>query len=289
MRKSGKVWYSVSMKKEKLIPWEKSKRVIYLDRRGAKVERRPWAAVFFGVLGVLCFLYFLFQILFVRTGSRFFVMWGLLAAGCGLLSFFLAHRRWVEWIPKWIRRIVRFLFCIGMVIFLVVEGLVLSQFWAIPEPGADVCIILGAQIRESGPSDVLQRRLDKALSYLQQNPDTKVIVSGGQGSNEPFSEAQGMQEYLIAKGIAPERIFLEDTSTDTWENLSFSAQLIDKGSDRVVIVTNNFHVFRAVNIAKKQGYGNVQGLAASTHWGSLANNILREFFGVVKDFLLEKA
>lgn len=289
MRKSDHIWYSVSMKKEHLIPVEKSKRVIYLDRRGAKVEHKPWAAVFFGVLGGICFLYFLYQLFFVHTGSYFFVAWGLLAGGCWLLTFILAHKAWIERIPGWFRRIVGFLFGVGIAFFLVIEGLILSQFWAVPKPGADVCIILGAQIKESGPSDVLQRRLDKAIGYLQQNPDTLVIVSGGQGSNEPVSEAQGMQEYLIAKGIEPERILMEDASTDTWENLSFSAKLIDKGSDSVVIVTNNFHVFRAMYIAEKQGYSAVQGLAASTHPSNLANNMLREFFGVIKDFFLEKA
>lgn len=276
------------MKREHLIPLEKSKKVIYLDRRGAKVERRPWAAVFFGVLGGVCFLYFLYQLFFVHTGSYFFAAWGLLAGGCWLLACILAHREWMERIPGWFRRSVKLLFGLGMVFFLVVEGLILSQFWAVPEQGADVCIILGAQVKASGPSDVLQRRLDKAIGYLLQNPGTQVIVSGGQGGNEPFSEAQGMQEYLIAKGIEPERIFMEDASTDTWENLDFSAKLTDKGSDSVVIVTNNFHVFRALYIAKKQGYGKVQGLAASTHPSNLANNMLREFFGVIKDVFLEK-
>lgn len=276
------------MKKEHLIPLEKSKRIIYLDRRGAKVEHRS-GRQFFVVLGVICFLYFLYQFVFVNSGSYFFVLWGLIAVGCWMLAFILAHRSWVERIPGWFRRIVGLLFGMGMAFFLVIEGLILSQFWAVPGPGADVCIILGAQMKESGPSDVLQRRLDAAIGYLQQNPDTKVIVSGGQGGNEPVSEAQGMQEYLIAKGIAAERIYTEDTSTDTRENLSFSAKMIDKGSDSVVIVTNNFHVFRAVYIAEKQGYSDVQGLAAGTHPGSLANNMLREFFGVLKDFFLEKA
>lgn len=267
---------------------EKSKKVIYLDRRGAEVEHRSRAAVFFGVLGGICLLYFLYQHFFVHTGTYFYVVWGLLAGGCWLLALILAHREWVERIPRRLRKAVMFLCGLGMAFFLFVEGLILSQFRAIPEPGADVCIVLGAQIRESGPSDVLQRRLDKAIDYLQQNPDTRVIVSGGKGGNEHISEAQGMQDYLVARGIQPERIHMEDMSTDTWENLSFSAELLDKDSDSVVIVTNNFHVFRAVYIAKKQGYGKVQGLAASTQRGNLVNNMLREFFGVIKDVFLEK-
>lgn len=276
------------MRKEKkqLIPLEKSKKVIYLDRRGVVKKHKPVAAVSFGVLGILCLTYFGFQLFFVSTGSNFYMVWGVMAAGCGVLSFFLAHRTWVEKIPKALRRIVQLLFGAGVVLFLVVEGLVISQFNATPKAGADVCIILGAQMKESGPSDVLQRRLDKALEYLWGNPDTIVVVSGGQGSNEPVSEAQGMRDYLIAKGIAEERILMEDASTNTWENLDYSAKLIDKSGDDVVIVTNNFHVFRAVSIARKQGYSTVQGMAASTHRGNLLNNLLREFLGVLKDFFV---
>lgn len=269
-----------------MIPLEKSRRVIYLDRRGAVKGQKPVAAVSFGVLGVLCLMYFGYQFFFVSKGTRFYMIWGLMAAGCGGLSFFLAHRVWVEKIPKWFRRVIQVLFGIGVVLFLVVEGLVLSRFNASPDAGADVCIILGAQMKESGPSDVLQRRLDKALEYLQENPGTTVVVSGGQGDNEPVSEAQGMRDYLVARGIAEERIRMEDASTDTWENLAYSAKLINKEKDSVVIVTNNFHVFRAVSIAEKQGYQDVQGMAASTHRGNLTNNLLREFLGVLKDFLV---
>lgn len=277
---------SMKKKDEQLIPLEKSNRVIYLDRRGAEKEYKPVASVFFGVLGILCLIYFGYQLFFVHTGSNFFVTWGAMAVGCGVLSFFLAHRSWVERIPKWLRWIFRLIFGLCVILFLIIEGLIVSEFNAVPDSGADVCIVLGAQMKESGPSDVLKRRLDKAIIYLQENPDTLVIVSGGQGSNEPVSEAQGMRDYLILKGIAPERIMMEDTSTSTWENLSYSSELIDKSSDSVVIVTNNFHVFRAVCTAKKQGYSMVQGLASSTHRSNLLNNMMREFFGVIKDFLV---
>lgn len=283
----GGLCYSICMRREKkqLIPLEKSKRVIYLDRRGVVKGYKPVAAVSFGVFGVLCLTYFGYQLFFVSTGSSFYMIWGLMALGSGVLSFFLAHRTWVEKIPRGLRRLVQILFGMCIVLFLIVEGLIISQFKASPKAGADVCLILGAQMKASGPSDVLQRRLDKALDYLRENPDTVVVVSGGQGSNEPVSEAQGMRDYLIARGIAGERILMEDESTNTRENLEYSAKLIDKSRDNVVIVTNNFHVFRAVSIAKNQGYNTVQGMAASTHRGNLLNNLLREFLGVLKDFL----
>lgn len=272
------------MKKPHLIPYEKSKRIIYLEKRGKKKTMTPLSSKVLGVLGVLCLLYCLSILLFMGYGTTFFLIWGALAAVCGILSLLLAHREWLEQIPKWLR--VSFLVCVtaGALLFCVVEGLILSRFAAQPQPGADYVLVLGAQWKANGPSYVLQKRLDAALKYLNDNPETLVIVSGGQGSNEVISEAAGMQSYLLAAGIAGERIFVEDKSTNTCENLVFSANLLDKANNRVVLVTNNFHVYRATEIAEKQGYDHVEGLAAGSYPAMLPNNLLREFLGVIKDF-----
>ena len=139
-------------------------------------------------------------------------------------------------------------------------------------------------MKAEGPSRVLQYRLDAAVSYLQQNPKTLVIVSGGQGSDEHISEAQGMYDYLVQKGIEPGRILKEDRSVNTVQNLTFSAALLDKEKNSVAIVTNNFHLFRSMRIAKKLGYAHVYGIAAKGYPFLQPNNMLREFFGVVKDF-----
>ena len=146
--------------------------------------------------------------------------------------------------------------------------------------------MLGAQLKTTGPSRVLQYRLDTAYEYLTAHPDTKVIVSGGQGSNEPASEAQGMCDYLVKRGIEPDRIILEDRSVNTEQNIRFSKDFLQADTDKVGIVSNNFHVFRAVKLAKAAGYRNVVGIAAPATAFYLPNNMLREFFGVVKDFLM---
>lgn len=83
----------------------------------------------------------------------------------------------------------------------------------------DYIIVLGAQVKESGPSVVLRYRLDRAVSYLKENDNTLVIVSGGKGINEPATEASVMKEYLINEGINEERIIIEDKSNTTKENL----------------------------------------------------------------------
>ncbi len=274
------------MRKEHLIPFNKSKRVIYLDKRGKANWKTSFLSKMFGVLAVLCLLYCLFIFFFMGYGTTFFLIWGAIAAACGMLSLIFSRQEWLARLPKWLK--VSFIGCcaVGLLLFGIVEGFILSQFAAQPQPGADYVVVLGAQWKTNGPSYVLQKRLDAALVYLKENPETLVVVSGGQGSNEPISEAAGMQSYLMAAGIAKERIVMEDASTNTCENLVFSGKLLDKENDRVVLVTNNFHMFRASQIAEKQGYVHVEGLAAGSYPAMLPNNLLREFFGVIKDFLV---
>lgn len=276
------------MKKEKnnkLVPLEKSSRVIYLNKRGKDAEKRPIASWAFYVLGAGCILYCI-GIGVNGFGTYFFLLWGGIGAACLGFGAIVGNRRLTASIPKPVKVAAGALVCAGALAFGAVEGMILSKYGAQAEPGADYCIVLGAQWKASGPSAVLRKRLDKAVEYLKANPDTKVIVSGGKGENEPIAEARGMCEYLVQAGIDRERILVEDKSRNTYENLVFSGEFLDKEKHKVVIVTNNFHVFRALSIAKKQGYGGAEGLAADSVFGMAPNNLLREFFGVVKDFVV---
>ena len=161
------------------------------------------------------------------------------------------------------------------------EACIISGFRQHGAEDLDYIIVLGAQVYESGPSVVLKYRLDEAIGYLNENPDTLCIVSGGQGYNEPYAEAVGMAAYLEEHGIPEERIILEDTSKNTEQNMINSMALMPEQAS-VGLVTNDFHVFRAVWIAKKQGMTNVCGIAADSTTLFLPNNMFREFFGVVK-------
>ncbi len=218
----------------------------------------------------------------IRSGSKFYVIWGLLAVLLAALAL-MCHLRVWEQLPPGIKRCLVIVVAAGVLIFAVVEGCVLSGFWAKGEPQLDYLIVLGAQVKEDGPSVVLRYRLDAACAYLLENEDTRCIVSGGQGSNEPFSEAEGMCRYLVEKGIPQERILKEDRSRDTSQNIAYSAELIGDRNARVGIVTNNFHVFRGVRLAKHAGFVNVSGIAAPSDPVFLPNNMVREFFGIVKD------
>lgn len=236
------------------------------------------------IVGILCVLYCLALAITGGTGTWFFLIWGIMGIAFTLWGIFRG-RIW-HVMPHWLNITAGTLFLLMLAVFLFTEGCIISGFSKNTDKELDYIVVLGAQLKTTGPSRVLQYRLDTAYEYLAAHPDTKAIVSGGQGSNEPASEAQGMYDYLVKRGIEPDRIILEDKSVNTEQNIRFSKEFLQADADKVGIVSNNFHVFRAVKLAKAAGYRNVVGIAAPATAFYLPNNMLREFFGVVKDFLM---
>ncbi len=158
-----------------------------------------------------------------------------------------------------------------------------------------VMIILGCRVMPGGePSILLQDRLDTALDYLDDHPDITVVVSGGQGSNEPTSEAACMADYLEEHGVDSDQILLEDQSSNTKENLIYSRELLEEHGivvlrDEVLVVSNGFHLTRAQMLAERYGYKSVSALAAPTsHIPSRIQMYIREPLALVKSFFLDK-
>lgn len=224
-------------------------------------------------------------ILQVGSGTVFWILWEVI--GGFLILWTLLIRKDV--FKKYKR--IRILFHAGVIaamsVLVILCSMIIGEFRSKGESDLDYIIVLGAQVREDGPSAVLKYRLDAAIDYLNENKGTMCIVSGGQGSNERVSEAEGMYDYLVKNGIDSEHIILEKQATNTVENIKNSKVLMDDSYDSVGIVTNNFHLFRAVQIAKAQGLENVSGIAAGSNAFCLANNILRECLGVLKEWLFQ--
>lgn len=235
------------------------------------------------ICSLFCFGYCLL-VLSVRSGTHFYLVWAAGGIFFIALGFFLHFDMWNK-MPGALRKAAVCVILIVGLLFVVVEGCIISGFGAKGEKNLDYIIVLGAKVKQSGPSAVLKFRLDAAYDYLIENENTICIVSGGQGHNEPFSEAQGMYDYLIGRGIEPQRIIMEDKSTDTSQNIAFSSEFLDKDNDRVGIVTNNFHVFRGVHLARHQGIRSVCGISAHSDIFFLLNNMVREFAGVMKDLI----
>ena len=151
----------------------------------------------------------------------------------------------------------------------------------------NVVVVLGCQVRGERPSKMLRLRLDAAKELLDQYPDVKCIVSGGQGSDEKISEAQCMKNYLVEKGVSEDRIIMEDKSTTTSENLEFSIKKMDElglGRD-MTIVTDGYHLYRASLIAKERGAGEVTTYGADTELRMIPTYWVREWFGLTKFFV----
>ncbi len=179
---------------------------------------------------------------------------------------------------------------LGLAVFLILEGVVLFHARDDLRGQSGAMVILGAQLKADGPSLFLQRRLEKALDYLADHPDTLVVVSGGQGPDEPDTEANGMEQFLREKGFAG-TVLKEDRSHNTKENLKNSKAVLAQAGydvqDGVILVSNDFHLARAKLLAGRFGYRAETLAAPSDHWGFKLYNFLREPVGLVKSALLD--
>lgn len=235
------------------------------------------------ILAISCIVYFVILAFYTGLSSEFHFIW--LAGGIFLLvlgKIAGLQQAGVIHVPKIIAGIFVGICIAAAVVLVSVEAVIVSNGYAKPQPGADYMIVLGGQVKGVRVSLLLKYRLDAAYDYLSENENTVAIVSGGQGTGEDISEALAMREYLVAKGIEADRILMEDKSVNTEQNIAFSRKLMDSDQDHVVVVSNAFHIYRAVGICKKQGLIHAEGLGAKSSALTLPSNYLREAIAVVK-------
>lgn len=181
----------------------------------------------------------------------------------------------------------------GVLTFGALLGLVLGGAHDDVQGDPQIMVILGCQLHDWGPSVMLQDRLDRALAYLEEHPDMTVVVSGGQGPQEPAPEAQGMADYLVEQGFPSEQIIQESQSHNTNQNLRLSAQLLTQAGvdpeEGVLLVSNGFHLTRAKMLAERAGFENISALAApSSHLPSRLKMYVREPLALVKSFIFDR-
>ena len=234
--------------------------------------------------GILCLAYFILLLVCSGFTSTFYLVWPAMAVGFFMLGWLFKIHFW-QHLPAAARGVILLLCSAGLVFFIGVEGMILKASIQEPPTPREYVIVLGAHVRHSGPSRALALRLDKAYEYAANYPNTILIVSGGQGSNEPCAESFIMKQYLTEKGLPEDRILEENQSKNTRENLTFSKAMIPQGAS-VGIVSNGFHICRALHLAKTLGYEDVSGIPAKGDLFTQPANLLREFFAVVKDFWL---
>ncbi len=183
------------------------------------------------------------------------------------------------------------LLIVWFISFVVLTSVILTSAVAQSNEKVDSVIVLGAGLKGDKPTLVLQERLNYTIDYLNKNTDAIAVVSGGQGVGEIITEAEGMKRYLVAYGISESRILKEEKSTSTYENMVFSKKLyeetIGKKLDKVMIITNDFHMFRSKHLAKRVGL-EPYGISSGTPWYIYPNVLLREYLAVIKSFVFDR-
>lgn len=240
-------------------------------------------------IGILCIGYYIASVIYAGLGVSFIWIWllgGIVLIGLGGEIVYLKKQEIVWQIPVLLKGILGIVVLAGCILFLIGEAWIFSGMSQKGQPNLDYIVVLGCQVKGERPSRALKERLDTAVKYLEENPDTMVVLTGGQGPGEDITEAVCMQTYLLEAGIPEKRLILEEQSTTTVENLKFSKQWIDVEHASVGIVSNNFHICRSLGIARKQGYQNVCGIAAPSRTLLQPHYLVRECLALWKEKLM---
>lgn len=203
-----------------------------------------------------------------------FIFWGRFGTFIG--------RCWEKPFGKVILCLIGAFAVIGVILAVVISVLMIRASDDPPKDENTTVVVLGCKVKDGAPSLMLRRRLDAAYDYLSQHESVCAVVSGGKGDDEVISEAQCMKEWLVEKGIAPERIYMEDRSVNTEENLRFSREIISAEGlpDKITLITDSYHQLRAEMIAEKQDI-KAYNISGYTSWYLVPTYWVREWFGVV--------
>lgn len=265
-------------------------------------------------LAVLCAAYFTLVVTYAGIGTSFAFIWLFFAA----LLLFVVYGKWyyarnADRIPRWVPVCV-VTTCVAGVVILALLCLLVFFGAAAPVRGhLDYVIVLGARVKGRTVSNSLKMRLDKAMEYAWENPDTILVLSGGRGPGESLSEAEVMYRYLVYNGIRPEQLLVEEYSESTVENIAYSKLVIEKHRQKdkkpvtaplqqrissvpfavapdkpleIGVLTSNYHIFRARLTAQKWGFDNVYGICAPSDPVVFIHMCVRECASVIKDRLM---
>ncbi|MBR3040156.1 MAG: YdcF family protein [Lachnospiraceae bacterium] len=203
-----------------------------------------------------------------------------------MLGIFSKFKNRFMKVVGWIFRIIAY-FSSAVVLFF--SGKIIIGSLIRHRKKAEYAIVLGMALEGGRPSRDLIYRVDCAHKYMLDNPDAKLIVAGGNPDKNGITEAQVMKKLLLKRGVAKERIFLEDKSDSTKKNFNNSMEIISPDTP-FVLITSNYHMNRAVKIAKKAGFHSVYRLPARSEFFPYATNVfwevlhnINEYTGIVKD------
>jgi uncharacterized SAM-binding protein YcdF (DUF218 family) len=254
------------------------------------MKRRQGISLIF--LGILSVIYFIVMNVFGGriSFSEFWCVLGVVLIIIGVLRRSNKENIFNK-IPSIYKKIIYGVLIVGFIFFISIE-MVLIHAGTVYEKGeSDYLLILGAGLRGDRMSLSLYQRMVKSLEYIEENPHTKIILSGGQGPDESISEAEAMKRFLVKHGVDENQIIKEDKSTSTYENLKFTREKLDEIDERedlrLTIITNNFHMYRAKMLAGREGF-TAYGMPAPLHYLITPNYYVRESLAIIKSYIFDK-
>ena len=146
----------------------------------------------------------------------------------------------------------------------------------------DCILVLGAGVRPDGtPSHMLEDRLITGISLYHAGVSDKLLMSGDHGQ-EYYDEVNCMKDYAKADGVPSEDIFMDHAGFSTYDSLYRAKEIF--GADRVVIVSQKYHLYRALYIAESLGIEAVGVSADIRTYGGQTMRDIRELLARTKDF-----
>ena len=210
----------------------------------------------------------------------------LLFAVLGILLF---SPRWLDKLTKkcrWLKTVLLICCIFAVTVCIIVSAIMTLEISKKPDESAGTVIVLGCQVKDGKPSEMLKRRLDTAIEYLEIHPECAVIVTGAKGRGEDSAEADVMYTYLLSGGIEADRIYKENQAKSTSENLRYSARIIERESldTDVIIVSDAFHQYRAGRFAREHGL-TPSPLSSSTPFFVFITYWFREILAVLRMYI----
>lgn len=247
--------------------------------------------IFLGIIAVICFIWFIVPLslsssLNIGNATGLTVSVWLL-----LVAIFLPYIRkliktWkIHRIKKWFYRIPIVVACIIVTLVIIESSLMIVA--ANKTPTEDVTVVvLGCRVYGEHPSLSMVERLDAAYDFLVKHEDINCILSGGKGAGENITEAECMYRYLIDKGIDENRLYKEERSTTTRENLLYAKQIIEEYhlKPTIAIATSDYHVYRAGEVAKALGM-EYRAIPGKTAIWLFPTYYVRELYGILYEWV----
>ena len=252
------------------------------------------SVAFFLLIALMPFLLMFNGVVLIRREGRRLSNLLCLAAGLALIATPMTAAALVATANPWALLLAALMFCacayLGVFLLIFLGQTVVQRIWGgrrtVPHP--DVVVVHGAGLINGKVGPLLGSRIQGGIEAWRDEDALRpgaplLVMSGGQGPDEPVSEARAMADYAIARDIPAERILLEDRSTTTRQNIAYTRDLLaERGmaDPQVLLVTSSFHAVRTAILASDMGVPWAVA-PARTAWFYIVNAWLREYVAVL--------